>query len=58
MEDGPLDEFEKSVLLSILGECALALENIKNAKEKEEAAILAKNGRAPRRYAALDFLMI
>lgn len=43
MENGPLDEFEKSVLLSILGECALALENIKNAKEKEEAAILAKN---------------
>ena len=29
----PLDSFENSVLLSILGECALALENIKNAKE-------------------------
>ncbi len=39
----PLDSFENSVLLSILGECALALENIKNSKEKEEAAILAKN---------------
>lgn len=39
----PLDSFEDSVVLSILGECALALENIKNAKEKEEAAILAKN---------------
>ena len=39
----PLDSFENSVLLSILGECALALENIKNAREKEEAAILAKN---------------
>ncbi|MBS5284741.1 MAG: sensor histidine kinase KdpD [Clostridiales bacterium] len=39
----PLDAFENSVLLSILGECALALENIKNAREKEEAAILAKN---------------
>ena len=38
-----LDAFENSVLLSILGECALALENIKNAREKEEAAILAKN---------------
>jgi two-component system sensor histidine kinase KdpD len=38
-----LDSFENSVLLSILGECALALENIKNAREKEEAAILAKN---------------
>ena len=39
----PLDSFENSVLLSILGECALALENIKNAKEKEEAADLAQN---------------
>ena len=43
MKDTPLDSFENSVLLSILGECALALENEKNAKEKEEAAILAKN---------------
>lgn len=43
MDEIPLDSFENSVLLSILGECALALENIKNAKEKEEAAILAKN---------------
>ncbi len=43
MQEVPLDSFENSVLLSILGECALALENIKNAKEKEEAAILAKN---------------
>ncbi len=39
----PLDSFENSVMLSILGECALALENIKNAIEKEEAAVLAKN---------------
>ena len=39
----PLDAFEKSILLSILGECALSLENEKNAREKEEAAILAKN---------------
>ncbi|MGN0546027.1 MAG: DUF4118 domain-containing protein, partial [Acutalibacteraceae bacterium] len=39
----PLDSFEKSILLSILGECALAMENEKNAREKEEAAILAKN---------------
>ena len=38
-----LDSFENSILLSILGECALALENEKNAREKEEAAILAKN---------------
>ena len=39
----PLDAFENSVLLSILGECALALENDKNVREKEGAAILAKN---------------
>ncbi len=31
------------MLLSILGECALALENMKNAREKEETAVLAKN---------------
>ena len=31
------------MLLSILGECALALENIRNQREKEEAAVLAKN---------------
>jgi len=43
MQGVPLDSFENSVLLSILGECALALENIKNAREKEETAILAKN---------------
>ncbi len=43
MNEIPLDSFENSVLLSILGECALALENIKNAREKEEAAILARN---------------
>lgn len=38
----PLDAFENSILLSILGECALALENEKNTKEKEEAAVLAQ----------------
>ena len=43
LEGIPLDSFENSVLLSILGECALALENIQNAREKEAAAILAKN---------------
>lgn len=38
-----IDAFQKSILLSILGECALALENEKNAREKEEAAVIAKN---------------
>lgn len=37
-----LDSFENSILLSILGECALALENEKNAREKEEAALIAQ----------------
>ncbi len=39
----PLDSFETNILLSILGECALALDNNRNAKEKEAAAVLAKN---------------
>ena len=39
----PLDAFENSILLSILGECALALDNNRNAKEKELAAVLATN---------------
>lgn len=39
----PLDSFENNVVLSILGECALALENSLNAREKEQSAILAKN---------------
>lgn len=43
MDQGPLEPFENSVLLSILGECALALENEQTAREKEQAAILAKN---------------
>lgn len=38
-----LDSFETSILYSILGECALALDNNRNAKEKELAAVLAKN---------------
>lgn len=39
----PLESFENSIVLSILGECALALENEQVAHEKEQAAILAKN---------------
>ena len=39
----PLDAFESSITLSILGECALALESLRNAEEKEKAAVLAKN---------------
>ena len=39
----PLEAFENSVLLSILGECALALENSRNAAEKETAKLQAEN---------------
>ena len=38
----PLEAFENSVLTSILGECALALEIRRNEKEKEEAKLLAQ----------------
>ncbi len=43
MGEEALDAFENSVLLSVLGECALALENEKNTREKEEVALLAQN---------------
>ena len=43
MDKGILEPFENSVLLSIIGECAMALENDQTAREKEQAAILAKN---------------
>ena len=42
-QGSPLDASEHGILLSILGECALALENEKNAREKEAAAILAES---------------
>ena len=43
LEGEPLDAFENSILLSILGECALALKNEQVSREREEAALLAKN---------------
>lgn len=45
MGENPPDTFENNIILSILGESALAMENEKNAKEKEEAAIRAENER-------------
>lgn len=39
----PLETFENSITLSILGECALALEKEKALREREESALLAKN---------------
>ena len=38
-----LDSFEYSILLSVINECALAMENAKNALEKEKNAVMAKN---------------
>ena len=38
-----LDSFEYSILLSVINECALAMQNAQNAMEKEKNAVLAKN---------------
>ena len=43
IEGKALDSSQNDMVLSVLGECALALENSRNAKEKESAAVLAKN---------------
>lgn len=41
IEKTRLEDFEESVLLSILGECAFALENEQTRREKEEATAMA-----------------
>lgn len=38
-----LDSFENSIVLSVLGECALAMETQKSNQEREDTAVLAKN---------------
>ena len=43
MQKETLDSFEYSILLSVINECALAMENAQNAVEKEKIAVLAKN---------------
>ena len=45
VHDSPLDASEQSVLGSVVGECSLALENARNAREKEETMVLAENER-------------
>ena len=45
VHDTPLDASEQSVLGSVVGECSLALENARNAREKEETMVLAENER-------------
>ncbi len=39
----PLEPFENSIVMSILGECALALESLRNAKEKEQVSAMVRN---------------
>lgn len=43
LQNRKLEAFENSIVLSIVGECALALESDKAEREREEAAVLAKN---------------
>ena len=43
LQEEILDSFEYSILLSVINECALAMENVQNAIEKERNAVLAKN---------------
>ena len=43
LQKGTLDSFEYSILLSVINECALAMENAQNAMEKEKNAVIAKN---------------
>ena len=43
LEKNHPDSFENSVILSIIGELALALDNLRNRKEKEDAAVIAQN---------------
>ena len=39
----PIDSFNESIVISVIGECAIAIDGIINAKERERAAVLAKN---------------
>ena len=43
LKQNPIEPFENSIMLSIIGECSLAIENYYNLKEKELNEILAKN---------------
>ena len=41
--NSPIDSFDESIVASVIGECAIAVDGIVNAKERERAAVLAKN---------------
>lgn len=43
LDGKPLESFEYSVLMAILGESALTLESLRNAAEKEQAFLIAHN---------------
>ena len=43
LNGGLPDTFENSIMMSMLGECALALENLRNAEEKERASVMMSN---------------
>lgn len=39
----PIDSFDESIVVSVIGECAIAIDGIINAKERERVAVFAKN---------------
>lgn len=41
--NNPIDSFDESIVVSVIGECAIAVDGIVNAKERERTAVLAKN---------------
>ena len=43
VRNAPLESLEYSSVLSVINKCALAMENARNASEKEKIALLAKN---------------
>ncbi|MCI5790611.1 MAG: DUF4118 domain-containing protein [Clostridiales bacterium] len=43
VEGKPIDSFNESIVVSVIGECAIAIDGILNAKESERTAVLAKN---------------
>lgn len=45
MQGRPFTEFEKNILLSLIGECGLSLENNENNRKREKMEIVAENER-------------
>ncbi|MBO7634054.1 MAG: hypothetical protein J6S72_06690 [Lachnospiraceae bacterium] len=43
IDGAPMEPFENNIVTSMLGECALVLENLHNAEEKERASVMVKN---------------